>query len=84
MAAMAVSPPTADAVGATVRAFRQRSGLTIEGLADAAGLHPTYLSDIERGKANPSLAKLGALAVVFDVRVSALIAAAEEMGASPP
>lgn len=73
-----VSPPTAPALGAIVRAHRQQRRLTIEGLADEAGLHPTYLSDIERGKANPSLAKLGALATVFEVRVSALIAAAEE------
>lgn len=75
---MAVSPPTAHALGVVVRALRQEHQLTIEGLADEAGLHPTYLSDIERGKANPSLAKLGALATVFEMRVSALIVAAEE------
>jgi transcriptional regulator with XRE-family HTH domain len=73
-----VSPPSPQALGQTVRAHRQRLGLTIEGLADAAGLHPTYLSDIERGRSNPSVAKLGSLAVVFEVRLSKLIAEAEE------
>lgn len=75
---MAVSPPTAQALGTVVRALRHERGLTIESLADEAGLHPTYLSDIERGRSNPSLSKLGALAIVFEIRVSALIAAAEE------
>lgn len=75
---MAVSPPTARALGVVVRALRQEREMTIEGLADRAGLHPTYLSDIERGRSNPSLAKLGALATVLDIRVSALIAAAED------
>lgn len=75
---MAVSPPTARALGTVVRALRHERALTIEGLAEEAGLHPTYLSDIERGRSNPSLAKLGALATVFDIRLSTLIAEAEE------
>lgn len=75
---MPVSPPTARALGVVVRALRHERELTIEGLADRAGLHPTYLSDIERGRSNPSLAKLGALATVFEIRLSALIAAAED------
>jgi transcriptional regulator with XRE-family HTH domain len=75
---MAVPPLTAKALGATIRALRLERRLTIEDLAHQAHLHWTYLSDIERGRANPSMAKLGALATVFDIRVSALIAAAEE------
>jgi transcriptional regulator with XRE-family HTH domain len=65
-------------MGEVVRSHRQRRGLTIEGLADAAGLHPTYLSDIERGRGNPSLFKLGQLAIALDVPVSRLIAEAEQ------
>lgn len=79
---MAVSPPSPRALGQVVRALRQDREQTIEGLAEAAGLHPTYLSDIERGRSNPSLAKLGALAIVLDIRLSALIAAAEEASSS--
>jgi transcriptional regulator with XRE-family HTH domain len=75
---MAVSPPTPRALGEAVRRFRQEQALTIEVLADEAGLHPTYVSDIERGKANPSIAKLGAVATVLEIRLSELIAAAED------
>ena len=43
----------------------------------SAGTNVTYLSDIECGRSNPALGKLGDLAVVFDVRLSEMIAAAE-------
>ncbi len=76
---MTVSPPTAQALGAAVRAMRQERELTLEALADQAGIHTTYLSDIERGKSNPSVAKLGAVATVFGIRLSVLIAAAEDV-----
>jgi transcriptional regulator with XRE-family HTH domain len=41
-------------------------------------MNVTYLSDIERGRSNPTLGKLGDLAVVLDVRVPEIIAAAED------
>ena len=53
--------------------------MTLEDLADAAGMNVTYVSDIERGRSNPSIGKLGDLATVFEMRVSALIAQAEEL-----
>lgn len=76
---MPVPLPTPQALGRVVRARRTERGLTIEGLADLAGMHPTYLSEIERGKGNPSVSKLGDLAAVLEVRVSKLIAEAEEL-----
>lgn len=60
-----------------MRAHRQLAGLTIEHLADIASMHPTYLSDIERGRGNPTLAKLVALADALEMRVSELVAQAE-------
>lgn len=78
---MAVSPPTPQAIGRAVRALRQARGLTLETLADQAGMNVTYLSDIERGRSNPTLGKLGDLARVFEIRVSELIAAAEDTAA---
>ena len=53
--------------------------MTLEALADVAGMNVTYLSDIERGRGNPSIGKLGDLAAAFDMPVSALIAQAEEL-----
>jgi len=75
---MAISPPTPQALGHAVRALRHAHGLTLEDLADEAGMNVTYLSDIERGRSNPTLAKLGDLATVFEIRVSELIAEAED------
>ena len=75
---MAASPPTPQALGTVVRGLRQDRGLTLEALADEAGMNVTYLSDIERGRSNPTLGKLGDLARVFEIRVSEMIAAAED------
>jgi XRE family transcriptional regulator, regulator of sulfur utilization len=75
---MAVQPPTPQAIGAAVRSLRQARGLTLEVLADAAGMNVTYLSDIERGRSNPTIGKIGDLATVLDISVSQLIAQAEQ------
>lgn len=75
---MPVSLPTPQALGGVVRGLRQARGLTLEALADEAGMNVTYLSDIERGRSNPTIGKLGDLALVFDVRISEMIAAAED------
>jgi transcriptional regulator with XRE-family HTH domain len=39
--------------GANLRRCRKRAGLTQEQLAHLAGLHPTYVSLLERGQRNP-------------------------------
>jgi transcriptional regulator with XRE-family HTH domain len=39
----------AKAFGERVRALRHEKGMTQEELAEAAGLHPTYISNLERG-----------------------------------
>jgi len=41
-------------LGRAVKEIRARQGLTQEQVASASGLHPTYVSDIERGARNPS------------------------------
>lgn len=45
----------AAALGALVRRVRQQQGLTLEGLYEVTGLTTRFLSEFERGKANPSL-----------------------------
>ncbi|MDX6718527.1 MAG: hypothetical protein QOJ63_781, partial [Solirubrobacteraceae bacterium] len=66
------------AIGAAVRSLRQARGMTLEALADAASMSVTYLSDIERGRSNPTIGKLGDLAIVLEIQVSELIARAEQ------
>ena len=48
--------------GTAVKRRREELGLTQEDLAERAGLHRTYLSDIERGTRNPSLVNIDRLA----------------------
>jgi len=64
-------------LGNAVRQLRTDRGLSIEALADLAGMHWTYLSGIERGRRNPTLEKLGQLAVALDIDLAELIRLAE-------
>jgi transcriptional regulator with XRE-family HTH domain len=63
-----------------VRALRVEQEMTLEALAKASDLHWTYLSGIERGRRNPTLKVLAAVARSLDVRTSELIAMAEDDG----
>jgi transcriptional regulator with XRE-family HTH domain len=64
-------------MGRVIRVLRRRRGLSIEALAFAAGLHPTYLSGIEREGRNPSLMKLWALADALEVSLGQMAGMAE-------
>lgn len=66
------------AIGREVRTFRKAHGLTVAGLAQAAGLSPGMLSKIENGITSPSLATLQALSAALDVPVTALFRRFEE------
>jgi transcriptional regulator with XRE-family HTH domain len=65
-------------IGMVIRRLRRARRLTIEDLAGEAGMHPTYLSAIERGLRNPSWKKLADLAEALEVSVSTIILSAEE------
>lgn len=61
------------ALGRRVRILRQRKALSQEQLAEAAQLHWTYVSGIERGKRNPGLNTLGRLARALGITLSKLL-----------
>lgn len=68
------------ALGDAIRARRAEiDGLSQEGLADLAGMHRTYVSEIERGLRNPSYRNLVKLAAALDVPLSELVARAERL-----
>jgi transcriptional regulator with XRE-family HTH domain len=69
--------PTNAALGRAIRRLRKHRKLTIEALAHAADLHPTYLSGIERGVRNPTWAKVCSLANALDIPISSVAAEAE-------
>jgi len=59
---------------AQIRAIRQRKKLTLQALAKKArNMSYTFLSNVETGKADPSLSTLKRLAVALGVSVSELI-----------
>jgi transcriptional regulator with XRE-family HTH domain len=60
------------AFGARIRELRLAAGLTQEDLAERCGLFRTYLSQIENGRANPTLTMIHALATSLAVSVPAL------------
>ena len=49
-------------VGRNVRAVRQASGMTQEQLAEESGFSQQYISDLERGRRNPTIVSLYELA----------------------
>jgi transcriptional regulator with XRE-family HTH domain len=60
-------------LGKRLKALRAEHGLTQERLADASGLHVTYIAGIESGRRNPSLNSLSALAQGFGISLSKLL-----------
>ena len=56
--------------GANLRKCRKAAGFTQEQLAHLAGLHPTYISLLERGERNPgyeiTMKLIGALGIEAD------------------
>ncbi len=58
--------------GSAVRKRRNDLGVSQEQLAERAGLHRTYIADIERGARNPSLATIEKLATALEVSIAGL------------
>lgn len=59
--------------GANVRHQRKLKGMTQEQLAAAAEMERSYVSDLERGTRNPSVAALGRIADALGVEAHVLL-----------
>lgn len=71
--------------GRLLRERRTARGLTQEELAFGAGMSVPYLSDLERGHWNPSLAMIVDLAKALELRPAELLEGLEvEPEAAPP
>ena len=70
--------------GAAVRLRRDHLGISQEELAGRAGLHRTYISDVERGARNVSLESIHRLAAALEVPLSVLFARLEEISSELP
>jgi CheY-like chemotaxis protein/DNA-binding XRE family transcriptional regulator len=60
--------------GTSVRTWRSRLGISQEELAGRAGLHRTYICDVERGARNVTLRSIEKLAQALEISVSTLLA----------
>ncbi len=60
------------ALGATLRRVRKNQRMTLVQVSEQTNLSISFLSDIERGKANPSLESLKKLAPVYGFKVEEL------------
>ena len=65
-------------LGAVIQDRRVQRGLSQQELGDCAGLHRTYISDVERGRRNMTVLVLTRIADCLDVRVEKLLRSAEQ------
>lgn len=56
-----------------LRKLRLAKGVSQEAFADEAGLHRTYISDLERGARNPSITIVDKIARALDVPIGKLL-----------
>ncbi len=59
--------------GNRVREYRHRSGLTQQELADLAGLHRSYIGEIELGRRNITLDNATKIAKALNVSLTTLL-----------
>ena len=70
-------------LAARLRSLRAERGLTLDALAERAGVSRSMISLIERGESSPTAAVLDRLAAGFGVTIASLFAEDPRAGASP-
>jgi transcriptional regulator with XRE-family HTH domain len=68
--------------GNAVRQFRESKGWSQEMLAEHADLNRSYIGELERGQAIPSLITLDKLAIAFGISLSHLLSQTERIAQS--
>ncbi len=60
-------------LGERIRTIRKGRKISQERLAELSGLHPTYISDIERGKVNASIYTFYTITSALNISFSELV-----------
>ena len=60
-------------LGSVIRKLRQERGVSQEIFADMAGVHRTYVSQLERGIKSPTIAILSKIADALEIKASDLL-----------
>ena len=71
-------PDIRERFGLAIKDRREALGLTQEDFAELAGLHRTYLSDVERGLRNLSLVNIARVALALSLKISVLFGLVEQ------
>src|SRR5258706_1603277 len=69
----APSDPTPAELGRRIKLLRISRGLTLKDLEERGGISATHVSEIERGKASPTVGALGRIARALDLRPATLV-----------
>ncbi|MFJ7375480.1 helix-turn-helix domain-containing protein [Lysinibacillus capsici] len=64
--------------GMAIRDYRNKLGISQEGLAEISGLHRTYISEVERGARNISLINIYKISKALNITASQLFQKIEE------
>ena len=67
------SRPDYPQIGERLRSRRQEAGLSLRDLAERLGVSPSLISQIERGRANPSVSTLYAIVAELDISLDELL-----------
>ena len=65
--------------GRAIRSFREERGMTLEALAEAAGVSASYLSEVERGLKRPSTDVVAKIADAFGMLASEFLVFVESI-----
>jgi transcriptional regulator with XRE-family HTH domain/mannose-6-phosphate isomerase-like protein (cupin superfamily) len=76
--------PRAESLGAALRAAREARGLSLRELARQVDVSPSFVSQVELGKANPSVGTLYALVSVLGVSLNELLGGPADAAPDPP
>ena len=74
--------PALRSFGSRVKQERQKQNLSQEALADKAGLHRTYLGDVERGERNIGLLNIVKIANALNIPPDLLLRGPDSRGGS--
>jgi transcriptional regulator with XRE-family HTH domain len=75
--------PTAENLGAALRAAREARGLSLREVARQVEVSPSFVSQVELGKAKPSVGTLYALVSVLGISLNELLGAGSADGPAP-
>ena len=76
--------PRAESLGAALRAARESRGLSLRELARQVDVSPSFVSQVELGKANPSVGTLFALVSVLGISLNELLGGPADAAPGPP